>query len=191
MTEQIALERNPLPVKLTVEDYLLLDESGAFDKHPRTELIDGIVYAMNPQYRPHMVAKNELAYRLRRALEEAGNDAFVGTEGSISLSETDLPEPDILVTTEPRGEGPVPASSILLLVEIGHTTLDFDLEQKSPAYAHGGVPEYWVVDVQGGIIHQMWSPDGDAYAERQRVQFGRRIEAATIPGLAVGTTGLS
>ena len=191
MTEQIALERNPLPVKLTVEDYLLLDESGAFDRHPRTELIDGIVYAMNPQYRPHMVVKSELAYRLRRALEDIGNSAFVGTEGSVSLSKTDFPEPDILVTTEPRGEGPVPASSILLLVEVGHTTLEFDLHQKSPAYARGGIPELWVVDVKRGIIHQMWKPQGDSYAGCQEVRFGEEIVAATMAGLMVATAGIS
>jgi hypothetical protein len=51
--------------------------------------------------------------------------------------------------------------------------------------------EYWVVDVNRGMIHQMWSPQAEAYGERLEVAFGQRIEAATIKGLAVETAGIS
>ena len=179
------------PIKLRIEDYLRLHESGAFERYPKTELLDGLVYAMNPQHRPHMFAKNELAYRLRRALEATGSSLFVGTEGSVALSDVDLPLPDILLTNEPRGAGPVPGRSVRLLVEIADTSREYDLSHKARVYASRGVAEYWVVDVNAGVIHQMLSPLGEAYAERREVQFSERIEAATIEGLGVETGGIN
>jgi len=47
MTEQGVFNTSPLPVRLRVEDYLLLDESGAFADYHKTELIDGEVLFMN------------------------------------------------------------------------------------------------------------------------------------------------
>ena len=47
------------------------------------------------------------------------------------------------------------------------------------------MPEYWVVDVTGRVIHQMWSPGAEGYAERREAAFGERIEAVTIEGLTV------
>jgi Uma2 family endonuclease len=175
------------PSKLRIEDYLRLSEAGAFDRYGRTELIDGVVYAMNPQHRPHGFAKDELAYRLRRALEAMGSDLHVATEQSVAMTPHDQPEPDIILTTEPRGPGPIPAASVALLVEIAHTSLDHDLLHKAPVYAARGVAEYWVVDVNAGLIHQMWSPQDAAYSKSRAVKLCERIEATTIEGLAVET----
>jgi hypothetical protein len=76
---------------------------------------------------------------------------------------------------------------VALLAEISDSSLRFDLTDKAPVYAAAGVAEFWVVDVDAGIIHQMWSPLGESYAQRKEVRFGERIEAATVEGLAVET----
>lgn len=65
-------------VKLTIDDYLLPDRSGALADYGRTELIDGVILAVSPQYMPHAYARAELAYRLRRALEAFGSPLYVG-----------------------------------------------------------------------------------------------------------------
>lgn len=179
------------PVKLRIEDYLRLSEAGAFDRYARTELIDGVVYAMNPQHRPHGFAKDELAYRLRRALEAMGSELHVATEQSVAMAPHDQPEPDIILTTEPRGPGAIPGESVAVLVEVAHTSVDHDLLRKAPVYASRGVPEYWVVDVSAGLIHQMWSPQGRAFAKQREVKLGDQIEAAAVEGLAVGTVGIN
>jgi Uma2 family endonuclease len=181
----------PYPVKLRTEDYLRLDEAGAFERYSRTELIDGVVYAMNPQHRRHMRIKSELAFRLRLALEAIGSTLFVGTEGTVAMPPHDAPEPDILLTSEPEGDGPVPLSSVALLVEVADSSLGFDLEQLAPQYALHGVPEYWVVDARALVIHQMWAPQPEGYGRRKNVKLGRRIVAATIERLAVETAGIN
>jgi hypothetical protein len=58
----------PQPFKLRVEDYELLERAGAFNG-ARVELIEGMVVEISSQQRPHSFTKNELSYRLRRALE--------------------------------------------------------------------------------------------------------------------------
>ncbi len=190
MTEQLPLNISPLPVKLRLEDYLLLDESGAFDAYRKTELIEGEVFFRNAQHRPHARIKSRLHVLLAEALKahEGGLEAIV--EGSIAIPPINVPEPDIVVTSAAEGTGLIPLVSVRLIVEVADATLKSDLTVKAAVYARHGVPEYWVVDVRGGTIRQMWRPEGDSYAERRDVGFGDRIAAATIEGLAIGTSGL-
>jgi Uma2 family endonuclease len=191
MTAQDLL-KPPGPYRLKVADYLTLDRSGAFEGM-RTELIEGEVIVMNPQTRRHLFVKSELAYRLRRSLEAVGSGLFVAVDGTVELTgdSHSLPEPDIFLTSAPHGDGYVPVESVALAVEVAATSLELDLERKAPLYARHGIAEYWVVDVSGRMIRQMWAPKGDAYSERQDAEFGQRVEAATISGLAVQTIGLS
>lgn len=74
-----------------------------------------------------------------------------------------MPRPDIVVTDEPEGEGFVPVGSVRLLLEAADSTLEDDLGVKARLYAKQGVPEYWVVDLPGRQVHQLWAPasDGD------------------------------
>ncbi len=39
-----------------------------------------------------------------------------------------------------------------LVIEVADTTLDSDLDQKKHLYAELGIPEYWVIDAQGGQV---------------------------------------
>jgi hypothetical protein len=59
---------NPHKVGLRVEDFLLLNDSGAFDAYGKTELIDGDIYVMNAQHSPHARAKSRLHVALANRL---------------------------------------------------------------------------------------------------------------------------
>jgi Uma2 family endonuclease len=179
-----------MPVKLRVEDYLLLDDSGAFDGYAKTELIDGKLFFMHAQQRPHSRIKTELGYRMREALAAAESPLAILIEPSVAAPPHDVPEPDIVVTSEPQGEGPVPLASVALIVEVSAASRDFDLGPKARLYARHQVPEYWVVDVTEMKIYPHWSPGADGYGERQATAMGERITSATIAGLTVETRGI-
>ena len=183
MTEHLPFNTAPLPVKLRIEDYLALDGLGAFADYAKTELIDGEILFMNAQHRPHARVKMELYDRLRDALAILGSALRPIVEVSISVPPHSVPEPDIVLTSEPDGDGLVPLASVALIVEVADTTLVSDLGRKAHVYARHGIPEYWVADVNARVIHQMWRPRGEVYDERREVAFGERIEAATIAGL--------
>lgn len=179
-----------MPAKLRVEDFLLLGEAGAFARYEKTELIDGEVFYMNAQHRPHSYIKSELSYRLRRVLEAMESPLDVAIEASVEMPNHSVPEPDILLTTEPRGEGFVPLASVALITEVADSSLAHDLGRKAALYAREGIAEYWVADVNDRLIHQMWSPVDARYGERREIPFGDQIASETISALTVATADL-
>jgi Uma2 family endonuclease len=181
----------PVPVKLTIEQFVLLDRSGAFDGYAKTELIEGAIYAMQGQFRPHAYAKTELAYRLRQALDALGSALYPIGEATVGMPPVSAPEPDISLTSAPIGEGYVPLDSVALAIEIADSTAAFDLGQKALLYAKHAIPEYWVVEIPAQRIHLFWSPAESGYRESRTVTIGERLESVTIPGLAVETGGLT
>ena len=175
--------------KLRIEDYLLLDQAGSFGGQ-ETELVDGDVIVMSPEWMPHMRIKDEIAYALRRAIETLGLDLRVGTGGSVQLSDTDQPRPDVIVMRPIFSELAVPREAVMLLVEVSASTLQFDLNDKAPLYARFGVPEYWTVDVQDRCIHRWYLPTSTGYSGHDEIKFGQSIASATIEQLAIGTASL-
>lgn len=187
MTEQRRLP--PGKYRLEVADYELLAEAGAFAEH-RTELIEGDVIVVSPQFRPHAYVKTELYDQLRDALRAIGSPLRAMQEVSLDLSPHSMPLPDILLTREPSGSKAVPMPSVALVVEVADVTLASDLAVKQRLYAAAGIAEYWVADVSGRVLHQMWDPAGDAYGQRRAIAFGEPVTAATLPDLSIDTTGL-
>jgi Uma2 family endonuclease len=190
MTEVLSLNTVPLPVRLRAADYRLLDESGAFEAYGKTELLAGEIVYMNAQYRPRGRVKMALYQALSDGLRAIHSVYAVAVEVSVSLSEHDAPQPDLTLTSEPDGEGFIPARSVGLIVEVADATLRSDMTRKAAIYARAGIPEYWVADVNGRAIHPMWHPLAGAYAERSTTDFGQPVNAATISGLTVATAGL-
>ena len=175
---------HPEKVRLRVDDFLLLNDNGAFADYSKTELLEGEIYFMNAQHSRHARIKTELAIELGNLLREMGSDLRPIIEASTRISDHSLPEPDIVVTSY-KGPHVVPLETVALLIEVADTTLKIDLGRKQRIYAAAGVPEYWVIDAVGGRLHQMWSPQAEGYAERREVALGERVEAVTVVGLVV------
>lgn len=170
--------------RLTVDEFLLLDREGAFGDR-RTELLDGDIYHMSPKHRPHARMLGEMCYVLRQAIEAADLKLGILMDISVRLSDHDVPEPDLVITDAPDGEGILPGEAARLVVEIADSTRATDLGVKASLYAAGEVPEYWVLDLQAGRLHQFWAPVAGSYTLRQEAAPGTRVEAWTLPGLAV------
>ena len=176
--------------KLTVDDFLLLDRSGAFAAYRKTELINGTIVFVNAQYGRHLRVKIRLLRRLSDACDGLGGGLEAWSEGSIDMAPDSMPEPDLFITNATPPDAPVPAASVILICEVADSTVKDDLGEKAELYARRGIPEYWVVDLPAGLIHQMWSPSAAGYAERHECKLGDRIDAATVAGLGVDTAGL-
>jgi len=153
MTAASVLEQ-PVPHRLTVADFELLAESGAFQHNSRTELIEGEIFAMNALGRRHSQTHTRLPVRLSNAVLALDRGLKALIAPSVRMPPDSEPELDIVVTSEAEGDGPVPLASVSLLVEVSDTTLTFDLVRKARVYAHHGVPEYWVIDVNSETVIQ-------------------------------------
>jgi Uma2 family endonuclease len=141
---------------------------------------------MNAQHSRHARTKTMLAVELNIVLRAISSDLEAWCEPSTRVSDHSLPEPDIVLTSH-RGEGVVPLESVALIVEVSDTTLGIEIGRKLGIYAGAGVPEYWVADVEGHVIHEMWGPVGNAYAERRAHAFGADVAMATLAGVSVAT----
>lgn len=177
--------------RLTVEEFLMLNRAGAFGMRS-AELFEGEVYYMSPKHRPHARAVTAMVLALSKALETNDSGLGVLTDISVKLSDHDVPEPDIVVTDAPDGEGILPLEAAKLVIEVSDSTLATDLGLKADLYAAAGVPEYWVVDVEERrvLLHANPREDGSGYDGQLDVPFGDTLHAATIEGLVVETGGL-
>lgn len=178
-------------VRITAEMFEKMAHAGLFS-YPcdRVELREGMLCRMNAQYVPHGVAKADVYDSLRDALRDLGLSLRAVPEISVRVSDHDVPEPDVVVWEPVRTRGPVPVERVRLVAEICDTTQDEDLGRKPKLYATAGIPEYWIVDLPGRIVHRRWAPADGAYARSDTVPFGDPVASATIPGLAVATTAL-
>lgn len=179
----------PERVRLTVESYLLLDEHGAFADYTKTELIDGDVYGMNAQYSRHARVKTRLSHALAYRLSELGSDLEAVVGVAVRVADDSVPEPDIVLTRW-RGEGVVPVDTVALIVEVSDTTLATDLGRKAELYAAAGVPEYWVVDLNGARVVRHDGPGAAGYEGRLEVRLGERLASVTLAGVEVETAAL-
>jgi len=138
----------PVPERLPVsfENFLLLNDSGAFADYAKTELIDGDIYVMTAQHHPHARAKSRLTMAMTLRLQAIGSDLEAVSEVAIRLNDDSMPEPDIVLSRW-SGAGAVPVAEVALVVEVSDSTLNRDLGRKSDLYAAAGVPEYWVLDL--------------------------------------------
>jgi Uma2 family endonuclease len=175
--------------KLTVDDFLLLYESGTFDNYAKVELIEGEIYFVNAAYARHGYVQMELGAELRFSLKNLGSDLRTFTAIAIRMPAS-VPEPDIVVALPVEGKAMMRLSNVALAVEISDSTLKFDLTRKLALYARQGIPEYWVADIKGCKVHQFWAPDGGKYSESRELDFGERIESMTIDGLSVDSSSI-
>jgi Uma2 family endonuclease len=133
-------------------------DSGIFAGQ-RLELIDGELIDKMGQNPPHAATLRQVLLLLA---EIFGLNLVLGqspVEVATRDSKSNFPEPDLSVLREwkqdffvrhPRGD------ELLLAVEIADSTLASDTTTKLGLYARAGVPEYWVVDLNGRcvIVHR-------------------------------------
>jgi Uma2 family endonuclease len=192
MGVQQAIIEDGEPVRhlLTVDEFLILDEAGAFDDVGRVELIEGEIYVLSPLFRPHGAALADITAAFHIALRGNAFGLRLYSPTSARLDNHSLPEADLIVATI-EDDDFVSGSSARLMVEVAYSSLRHDLGRKAKLYARTGVPEYWVVDVKGRKIIRMADPVDETFARRDEFAFGDAIPSVTIEGLTIDTSPLA
>jgi Uma2 family endonuclease len=159
-------------------------EVGILRDDDPVELIEGEIVEMAAMGNRHFLAVTRLNHLFVRAV---GERALVSVQMSLRLSRDSVPEPD-LVLLRPRPDyrerGPH-AEDALLLVEVSDTTLAYDRGTKVPLYAHAGIPEVWIVDVEGEAVEVYRRPGAGRYQDVERVGCGGRVNPGAFPELSV------
>jgi Uma2 family endonuclease len=177
-----------IPPRITVDDYYEMARTGLIGPDERTELIDGEVIRVAPIGDRHGDAVEKLDDLLHAAVS---GRARVRCQMPVRLDEYSQPEPDLVVAKPRAGRndrGHPSATDILLIVEISHSTLRYDLDVKVPLYARHGVPEVWVVDLKHHKLHFFSSLVEGSYKNATSVSDGG---PTVIPGVGGPTVELS
>jgi len=147
---------------LTADEVMRMVEAGILEDGERVELLHGALTRMTGQSPGHV----EVVTKLLRWLDPTGNAArFVvrAQHPLVVADETSLPEPDIAVV-EPGDYARRHPSSALLVIEVAVSSLRTDTKIKPALYAATGVPELWVMDVDGRHVRIFSEPGPDGYA---------------------------
>ena len=145
-------------------------------KDPRVELIDGYLVRKMTKKPRHTTITEWLRDRLAETLPPGWH---FRKEEPVRIPSFDEPEPDLTVARggikdySDRHPGP---ADIALIVEVADTSLDRDRGEKLSAYAKGGVPVYWVVNLVDQWVEVYTDPDTSGrYRTRTDFKSGAQI----------------
>ena len=182
----------PGPFRFTRDQYYRLGELGFFDGK-RVERLRGEIVEMIPIGWPHVVGRRKTTRALEQVFAGVG---WVGGQDPVTLADSD-PEPDVMVIAgrfEDYADHPTTA---LLVVEVADTAPDRDTTVKAELYAEAGIPEYWVLDLDGRQLLVFRDPrplpailGGTAYRIRQAFGPGDPIASLAAPNAPVAVADL-
>jgi Uma2 family endonuclease len=163
----------PRPWRCTREQYAKLGAAGFFQEK-QYELIRGEIVDMGKEGPRHYTAFTMAVDALRAAF---GPRFYARPAGPLALADSE-PQPDVAVVPgSVRDYMTSHPTTALFALEISEMSLDYDLSTKAELYATAGVPEYWVLDLDGRRLHVFRDPAPlpaglDATAYRTRLTFG-------------------
>ena len=171
--------------RFTVEEYHKMAEAGLLSEDDRVELIDGEIVDLAPIGTRHLACVAVLTHLLAQA---SGGRYFVSVQNPIVLGERNEPRPDLsLLRTRPvpTAEGPPGPEDVLLIVEVSDTTLAYDRDVKLPRYARAGVPEVWIVDLEGRKVESHSAPSAEGYGVSGEFGPGEQTRSRSVEGLSL------
>ena len=165
------------PIKSAVFHRMI--EAGLFGEKDHVELIHERLMDKGPKTPRHAACRSQvLAYLASRVGEEVG----IQVQGSIYFPDHSQPEPDIALLRYRDDfhpdRYPLP-DEVLLIIEIADSSLDYDRHIKGPLYAEAGIPAYWIINLQAGVIEAHTQPLGDRYKTVQVAERGERLSLPT------------
>ncbi len=167
----------------SLAQYELIVQSGAFDgKHrQRVEFIRGEIRQMTPIGTKHAAVVDRLT-RLSIDLLPADR-AVVRIQGTLRAAVVQsAPEPDVLwLAPKDYFQGHPEPEDVLLLVEVGESSLAGDTGEKALLYAEAGIAEYWVVDLVADCVEVFREPTATGYASRRTCRGDEEIRPLAFP----------
>lgn len=175
--------------RFTVDEYHCLGQAGVFAPEERVELIRGVIRKMSPKGKRHVIA-----------VAKANRIFTVGLTGKASVLIQDPlikqgwhsePEPDLVLMSNPDLETyGTEDSSVLLVIEVADSSLDYDRTTKAPLYAEAGIPEYWIVNLAEDRVEIYRNPSQGRYRDTSVLEPGSRIAPLAWPDLRIDVSQL-
>jgi Uma2 family endonuclease len=178
-TAATALE--PRPRLFTIDELEAMVRVGIIGADERVELIEGQIVEMSAQGTRHVWA----VIRLTRTFNRR-DDVLVAPQSTFELHGRSGPEPDVVVlrAAASQEQRPSPKDTVLI-IEVADTSLAYDRYTKAPLYARAGIPEYWIVDLNGERIEVYQEPSTAGYRATRFYLRGETLSPAFAQDLVV------
>lgn len=174
-----ALVPSECRLRLRVDQYRQMGESGIFTEDDKVELIGGVLVAKGKMGQAHARLIQKLTGLLVRGV---GPEYAVRVQLPLTLDDFSEPEPDFAVVhAGDVGEGENHPGTALLAVEIALGSLRLDRGVKATLYARAGIPEYWIVNLRDATVEVHREPDA------ARGRYGTRLTRSGQDTLAPGS----
>ena len=158
------------------------------DDGRRYEVIDGVLYMAPAPGAAHQSAAVLFVTHLTTHVQLAGLGRIYVAPLDVELAPDVVVQPDVLVVLNANLEVITPSRIVGapdLVIEIASpSTAAYDRRAKQDAYAHGGVPEYWVADPATRTVEVMTLEQG-AYRVVGVYQNQALLPSRVLPGLPV------
>jgi len=176
--------------RFTVDEYYQMAVAGILREDDPVELLDGEIIEISPIGDRHFgcVLRGNTIFNARLA-----GRALVSIQSPVRLSSGSEPEPDI-VLLQPRPDffrsGKPGPADVLLLIEVADTTFSYDRDVKLRFYAESGIPEVWIVDLNGARVLVYRGPTGLTYEQVQAVERGGTLSPLAFPDIVLPVADL-
>jgi Uma2 family endonuclease len=171
--------------RFTLEDLERMVEAGIINEDERVELIGGEVVEMMAIGHRHAACVKRLNRIFSLGL---GERVVVGVQDPVRLQAVEGPQPDLTIArprTDFYASGHPTPDDILLLVEVGDTSLPYDRTTKVPLYARHGVRELWVVDLSAELVEVHRRPAREGYLEVRQLRRGDSVAPEALDDFSV------
>ncbi|HKI17790.1 MAG TPA: Uma2 family endonuclease [Isosphaeraceae bacterium] len=160
--------------RITVDEYERIGAAGVLDDD-RVELIDGFLVRKLTEKPPHVWTVETIEESLAALLPQGW---FIRQEKPVRIPAFDEPEPDLSVIRGSRDDylerHPEP-KDVALLVDVADSSLDRDQGKKLLAYAKGGIPVYWIVNLVERQVEVYSDPAPKGYQSRKDFKSGQDL----------------
>ena len=176
--------------RFNVEEYYRMAETGILRPDASVELLNGRIIDMPPIGPAH----GGLVKRLSRIFNSKSDGRWlVSIQDPVRLDDQSEPEPDVaLLKSEPddyTSRHPQP-DDVFLLIEVSDSTLDYDREEKIPAYGRAGVAEVWIVNLVNPGVEVYSDPHFNGYGSKTILHPGDQIAPQAFPDAVVSVAEL-
>ena len=171
--------------RFTLDEYHRMGEAGILPRQDRVELIRGELIHMTPIGLRHAAS---VAFLMQQLVMRIGYRTVLWPGNPLVILPDSEPEPDIILL-KPRADFyraalPQP-EDVLLLIEVADSSVPYDRNVKRPLYAEAGIPEYWIVDLQGGVVEVHRLPHRDGYQHVERVGRSASVAPEAFPDVVL------
>jgi Uma2 family endonuclease len=170
--------------RFTVDEYHWMGRVGIFCEDARVELIDGDIIDMSPIGDRHVACLICLTDLFSDRLR---GRASISVQNPVRLGERQEPQPDLVLLRrlQRRRRTTPTADDVLLLIEVADSSLAYDRRTKVPMYAHAGIAEVWIVNLDHDRVEVYREPAGDRYASMTTYERDGVLSLLAFPDITI------